>query len=389
MATKPKAKGRKRGGRNKGFWYLKGRGWVVTEGQSRVALRDESGAAYKRQDTSPTELKEAYARHLKEREEEAKRIDNTSNRTVQEICFALLDHDKKESSPSTYNARASYLFDFCSGFPAAYRNKKQRPPKARLHKGYGDKRASDIIKHDVEQWITVHEGWARQGSARMAIQTVRRAFRYAVDMGLLTENPIKGIKVPTGRQRVTYFTEDQEKALLKYANPALSLAIKACILTGARPGKEFAKLTDKQVHETPKGQEWRFAPHECKTKKPRVIRVPPEIAEVVRTQIKCRKGPVFRTRKGEPWTDRKLQEQFRRLKSKLARHRVTLDGDACMYSCRHTFAKRVLGGYWTGKPTTTETLAGLMGNSPDICWKHYAQWCDSYTEPLWEAIKQD
>ena len=43
-----------------------------------------------------------------------------------------------------------------------------------------------------------------------------------------------------------------------------------------------------------------------------------------------------------------------------------------MYTCRHTFAKRILSGYWTGQPATIETLAGLMGNTPSVCWKHSA-----------------
>ena len=35
------------------------------------------------------------------------------------------------------------------------------------------------------------------------------------------------------------------------------------------------------------------------------------------------------------------------------------------YTCRHTYAKRMLGGYW-GKPVTLEVLAGLMGNSQNL-----------------------
>jgi hypothetical protein len=56
-----------------------------------------------------------------------------------------------------------------------------------------------------------------------------------------------------------------------------------------------------------------------------------------------------------------------------------------MYSCRHTYAKRTLQGYWTGKMTNIETLARLMGNKPQTCHEHYLQWTDSYEEPLWEC----
>lgn len=55
------------------------------------------------------------------------------------------------------------------------------------------------------------------------------------------------------------------------------------------------------------------------------------------------------------------------------------------HTCRHTYAKRMLGGFWAA-PATLEVLAGLMGNTPTICWQHYAQWSGQYTDPFWAAI---
>ena len=57
-----------------------------------------------------------------------------------------------------------------------------------------------------------------------------------------------------------------------------------------------------------------------------------------------------------------------------------------LYTCRHTFAKRILSGFWTGQPATIETVAGLLGNTPGVCFKHYATWCDEYSQPLWTAV---
>ena len=56
-----------------------------------------------------------------------------------------------------------------------------------------------------------------------------------------------------------------------------------------------------------------------------------------------------------------------------------------MYATRHTYAKRTLQGYWTGKATNIETLARLMGNSPQVCREHYLQWSEIDNDPLWEA----
>ena len=64
---------------------------------------------------------------------------------------------------------------------------------------------------------------------------------------------------------------------------------------------------------------------------------------------------------------------------------MTFDNDCCMYSCRHN-AKRILSGYWSGKQTNIETLAILMGNSPQVCRDHYLQWCEHFAEPVWEAL---
>jgi integrase len=168
----------------------------------------------------------------------------------------------------------------------------------------------------------------------------------------------------------------------------LATAIRVCIRTGARFGSEFCRLTAKHVDDTDlKCMVWRFTADEAKTNKPRAIYVPKEIAELVRSLVKCYPtGPLFRNSQGKPWTKQSLRCAFRRLKQKLENGDVALDKADCMYTCRHTFAKRMLGGYWTKKPCTIEQVAGLMGNSRQVCWDHYAQWCDQYTDPLKDAI---
>jgi hypothetical protein len=64
---------------------------------------------------------------------------------------------------------------------------------------------------------------------------------------------------------------------------------------------------------------------------------------------------------------------------------MAFDRDCVLYSTRHTYAKRILQGYWSGKPTNIETLARLMGNSPAICRAHYLQWDETSTEFLWQS----
>ena len=203
---------------------------------------------------------------------------------------------------------------------------------------------------------------------------------------MISVNPIKGYKTPKQNARVTYITPEQEKALCKEANPALATAIKVCIRTGARPGCEFAALTAQHVRDHGDRMEWIFRPEESKTGQLRIIRIiDPEIIGIVREQVaKYPTGQIFRTVSDKPWRRPNLTEKFRYAKNRLIKKGIPFDDDACMYSCRHTYAKRVLQGFWTGKPTNIETLAKLMGNSPQVCHEHYVQWCDSYTEPLWQ-----
>jgi hypothetical protein len=91
--------------------------------------------------------------------------------------------------------------------------------------------------------------------------------------------------------------------------------------------------------------------------------------------------PLVRTKHGKQWKRCNGVQQFCVLKRKLK-----LPDDRVTYTCRHTFAKRTLSGYYTGQPVSIEVLAGLMGNTPKVCWDHYAQWADDYNDPLWAAL---
>jgi integrase len=134
--------------------------------------------------------------------------------------------------------------------------------------------------------------------------------------------------------------------------------------------------------------EWKWPDGTKVRGKKRVIKITePSIIELTRQQLKrYPSGPIFRNNRNRPWLKQSLKHNFRRLRQRLKKAGVHLDQDACTYSCRHTFAKRVLNGYWTGKPSNIETLAQLMGISRQVCWEYYAQWCASNQEPLWEAV---
>ena len=58
------------------------------------------------------------------------------------------------------------------------------------------------------------------------------------------------------------------------------------------------------------------------------------------------------------------------------------------YTCRHTFAHRMLSGYWNnGIGCSIEILAELIGDTPKVAYDHYGkEWGQYYQEPLWAAV---
>ena len=124
-----------------------------------------------------------------------------------------------------------------------------------------------------------------------------------------------------------------------------------------------------------------------KEKKRTILITDPEIIKIVRRQIKLYpKGRVFRNSQGNPWTQDSLKNAFQSVRDgkKAKKLGVNLKG-LVLYSTRHTYAKRILSGYWNDdKPTNIHTLAKLMGNTPEEAQK-YADWDQSYTNPLWDA----
>lgn len=383
-----KAKGRRVGSRNRGFFYREGRGWFTKQGNQFVPLEYENGDRMRSKNIPVEEVKSAYRRSLIEPDDSESVVDAT----VLQVCTAYLDKVKDSGAESTYTVRQNTLFDFCFGLPSRFvpGRKKQKPtqkptPKDYIHKGFGALSVSQLRRHHIDKWLQSHPTW--KGSRRTRIQAVKRALNYAVEAGLIEANPIKGYATPKQNARVTYITPEQEAALIEAANPSLAVAIKVCIRTGARPGCEFARLTARHIEDHGDRMEWTFLPAESKTKIRRVIRITdPQILSIVRQQMESHPtGPIFRNTQNNPWTRELLTEKFRKVKNRLVKNGMEFDPDCCMYSCRHTYAKRVLQGYWSGKPTNIETLARLMGNSPKVCHDHYLQWSESYAAPLWES----
>ncbi len=361
--------------------------WYATIDGKRTKLRDEIGQPIKGKDfRQQAEL--AIARVKLQIEP----VSTPRDILVATVCSAYLDHLKATACPEYHELASRTMNDFCSYCGALA--------------------AVDLKKKHVRDWVAKHPTWKSDNTKRDYMAMVIAAFNYAVkEEETLGASPISGLKKPAGFARVTYFKEDEITEVLEYCNrtpkkKAVSLSpigefFTALLLTGARPFSELAKVTADYVQETEKGMVIKLNAgtdadgnyrHKAakKTGKDRIIYLFPDVEQVIRTlMLRFPKGsgiPLFRTPRHKTWKRCNGVQSFCTMKRNLGWDQDPEKKHLSLYTCRHTFAKRILSGYYTGEPANIETLAGLMGNTPKVCWDHYAQWCDEYNEPLWAAV---
>ena len=261
--------GRRKGRRSKGYFYRKGRGWGTSINQRFIPLTHPDGSFIRERNTEDAVLREAFERWKLARAEAARQAEaqsDTPSVTITEVCNFYLRYAQTEGAASTYQTRADALFDFCYALPARFRRvmEADKAPTAALrkemeaarckHPPFGKLSWNELLPLHLAQWTQAHPGW--KGSKKTLLQAVKRALNYAVEMRLIPLNPIKGYKIPRNKPRVTYITPEQEAAMLAEANPALRMAIRVCIRTGARYFSEFARITAKHVKDDGERMEW-------------------------------------------------------------------------------------------------------------------------------------
>jgi len=201
----------------------------------------------------------------------------------------------------------------------------------------------------------------------VAVQAVSRAFNYCLEQGVITSNPVKGLKATRPGKRVTYFTSEVEETLYRFANPALALAIKVCIHTGARPICEFGRVEARHVQVDEKGNMvWWFSAKEAKVKsKPRVVRIARCIVPLVEEAMKKHPtGKLFRDPHGKPWTIQTMHCAFTKVWRKLMREKVPRKGRPC----KTILANLPLGSKLGSTSEAKQLLeADQAGHVPAIC----------------------
>ena len=349
--------------------------WYYTQPgtKKRVALFDENGQRIRGKENKE-KAEVALAREKLTWGEQIGVANGGGEWIVARVCSEYLQYCERglasgSISQSHWTNSKSFLNDLC-GFCGAL-------PVAQLKKGH------------VQKWIDKHDTWKSRATVRGVIAIVLAAFNRADEMFGIA-NPIKALKKPKSEPRLASITPDEEQALYGATEPCFGNFLFAAIHTGLRPFCELAKLTADDVEESERGMMWRV--YSSKTKKTRKIPVRPEVAKLTRQLVKTApKGsgkPIFRNTQGNPWKRMTGVVRFIALKEKLQWDTDPVKSKYSCYSCRHTFAHRMLSGYWTdGVGCSIETLAELIGDTPKVAFDHYGrEWGQHYQEPLWNAI---
>ena len=249
--------------------------------------------------------------------------------------------------------------------------------------------SGQLRRGHVQHWVESHATWRSPATRRNAITIVLAALNHAREAHGVP-HALKGLRKPPLRPRLHSFSEEDEGALYAATDGPFRDFLFAAIHTGLRPFCELARLTAEDVEDTPRGMMWRV--YSSKTEKTRKIPVRSEVAELTRRLMETAPPgsavPLFRNTQGNPWKKVTAVGRFLRIKEKLGWDRDPVRSGYSCYTCRHTFAHRMLSGFWNGGAgCSIEVLAELMGNTPKVAFDHYGrEWGQHYQEPLWAAI---
>lgn len=293
---------------------------------------------------------------------------------VAQVCSRFIEHCQQRAANGTISAEfrdevSRYLNDLCRYCGTL--------PVGELRKGH------------VAHWLESHPSWRSPVTRRNAITVVLGAFNHAQEM-YDVPNPVRGLKKPPQQPRLQSLSSADEQALYSATDEPFGDFLFAAIHTGLRPFCELARLTRADVVETERGMMWRIC--SSKTKKIRKIPVRTEVADLTRRLMaetsRNSVTTLFRNTQGRRWKKSTGVGRFLKIKRNLEWARDPVRSHYSCYTCRHTFAHRMLAGYWNdGAGCSIEVLAELLGDTPKVAFDHYGrEWGQHFQAPLWAAI---
>jgi integrase len=367
---------RRRRSRGSAWHWRQTDGWYYTPPgtKRRVRLLDEDGRPILgKKNRSAAELALARVKAAGNWRPVAEHV-GEEQWLVAKVCSQFIEHCEQRAANDTISAEyhdevVRYLNDLC---------------------GYcGTLPVTELRKGHVQHWVESHPTWRSPVTRRNAITVVLGAFNHAQEM-YDVPSPVQGLKKPPQQPRLQSLSVEDEQTVYATTDEVFGEFLFAAIHTGLRPFCELARLTADDVVETERGVMWRV--YSSKTKKTRKIPVQTEVAELSRRLIATAPlgsgSTLFRNTQGRPWKKVTGVSRFLKIKRDLEWDKDPIRKNYSCYTCRHTFAHRMLAGYWNdGVGCSIEVLAELMGDTPKVAFDHYGkEWGQYYQEPLWLAV---
>ena len=193
-------------------------------------------------------------------------------------------------------------------------------------------KVAELKPYHVTRWLTADFANLSGSSRNCAVRAVRTPFNWAVNEGYLDRSPVKNVKRPPAGRREMVLTADQfrELILAKTSDQAERDLMEFLWETGARV-QEVRRI--EAGHFQADARRVVLPPSLDKAGHYRVIYLSAKAQAIVaRLTAANPAGPIFRNRRGKPWTSNAIRCRFRK---------YGVDG-LCGTVLRHSFCQRML-----------------------------------------------
>lgn len=343
---------RLRGERGKPWYWAARDGWFITEGKSKVALRDKYGEPVKGKDSEEAAIAAWHERNVL-----ASVPRQGEDNTLRAVFELYLQDLERRAAPKTHRDYVAFFKDFLAKWPGLL--------------------VRDLKPFHVTQWWDSHPAWG-PSMKNITGTALKAALNWAAKPGksggIIPRNPLDGMPLPPGRKRsadVAVSDDEFAKLLSLVTSPAVRDVLTVLWHTGTRPGN-LAIATAANL--TPDGDAFVFDAHNTpdassvhktfkKTGRALIVPLPDAARDVcVRLREKRPAGPLFLTARGLPWNKLRLANTVRHYAK-----RAGLEGRFMAYSCRHSRATSLLEA-----GVADHDVAALLGNTPAVIHKNYS-----------------
>lgn len=325
------------------IWFRKDTGWWMTTLAGKKVRLAQGRANRKGAEHKFHELKAVGAR-----------IPESPTARIADVLDAFLDWAQRHLSSESL------------------RNLKWYGEMFAEHSGY--LLAAEIKPIHLTRWIDGKKwGPTTERNARRAIS---RAFSWACEQGVLTSNPLKGMRCPSAKARQRALSAGEFKTLLRNSDKDFKALLFSLRETGCRP-KEARTLRWIDVRE----DRWVLSVHKTlhKTGRSRDIFLTKPMKKLMRVLRRTSASEfVFVNARKKPWTVNAMRLRIKRIKNK-----TDLAKDVCPYLLRHAWGTNaILNG------VDPLTVAACMGHSSlEMISRVYVHLADKH-EHLQEAMEK-